>query len=128
MIRTNAIACGLCMVLLGIGTAAADTVKESPKSLRMRARPHWSPLRLAKQVAQVPAPDPAAADGDQPGDKPGVPASGQANPDQAVSASPEAAQAAPADTQSTELSETDFEKLAEQDTKEEIIVVTGSTI
>src|SRR4051794_895186 len=104
MIRTNAIACGLCLVLLGIGAAAADTVKEAPKSLRMRARPHWSPLRLAKQVAQVPAPDPAPPDGDQPGDKPGATGTqAQPSPDQSVSASPDAAQPAPVDTQSTEL-------------------------
>ena len=116
------------MVLLGFGTAVADTVKETPKSLHMRVRPHWSPLRLAKQVAQVPAPDPAPPEGDQPGDKPGAPASGPASPDQSVSTNAEPAQASQADTQSTELSEADFEKLAEQDTKEEVIVVTGSTI
>jgi iron complex outermembrane recepter protein len=129
MIRTNAIACGLCLVLLGIGAAAADTVKDAPKSLRMRARPHWSPLRLAKQVAQVPAPDPAPPDGDQPGDKPGATGTqAQPSPDQSVSASPDAAQPAQVDAQSTELSEAEFEKLAEQESKEEVIVVTGSTI
>src|ERR1041385_9044055 len=128
MIRTNAVACGLCLVLVGVGTAAADTSNDAPKSLHMRSRPHWSPMRLAKQakqVAQVPAPDQPPPDGDQPaGDKPGAqPAGTPANPDQSVTTSPDAAHPAPAqaDVHAGELSEADFEKLAEQDTREEVI-------
>src|SRR6185295_9713673 len=117
MIRTNAVACGLCLVLVGVGTAAADPVKEAPKSLHMRSRPHWSPLRPAKQVAQVPAPDQPPPEGDQPaGDKPGAqPAGTPANPDQSVTTGPDAAQPAPAqaDVHTGELSEAEFERLAE---------------
>ena len=131
MIRTNAVACGLCLVLVGAGTAAADSVKEVPKSLHMRSRPHSSPVRPAKQVAQ-PAPDQPPPEGDQPaGDKPGAqPAGTPANPDQSVTNGPDAAQPAPAqaDVHTGELSEAEFEKLAEQESKEEVIVVTGSTI
>jgi outer membrane receptor protein involved in Fe transport len=110
----------LCLIVAGVAPAAADTAANAPRSLRMRARPP------AKQVAQA-APDQPAPDSDPAADKTGQP------PPPAVNQPPtpeggQTPQSAPAADSGSELSDAEFAKLAEQASKEEVIVVTGSTI
>src|SRR5262245_61789336 len=131
MSRMNAIASSLCLILVGVGPVAADE-GSAPKSLQMRSRPqstaHSVPKRSGKHVAQA-APDQPSPDGSSP-DKTGNPSGATPGIDPPAS-SPEATtgvHAAPTGEQASELSEAEFEKLAEQTTQEEVIVVTGSTI
>jgi outer membrane receptor protein involved in Fe transport len=108
---------------------AADEAT-APKSLHMRSRPSAVPKRSAKNVAQAPAPDPGPPEGDPAGgDKSGNPAGAQPASDPAAAAvESNATPVVPVGVQASQMSEADFEKLAEQTTKEEVIVVTGSTI
>lgn len=137
MIRTNALACSMCLIAAGVAPAAADGDGKPPSSLHMRSRPHatghGSPARSARPVAQAANPDQPAADPDQPpADKnAGQPAAAPAPSDQPAAAAVEPAQPAqPAvvGEPASELSDAEFAKLAEQASKEEVIVVTGSTI
>ena len=137
MSRMKSLACGVCLVLVGVAPVAADN-NDAPKSLRMRAKKvpgsHWSPMRWAKRVAQAqPAPDqpapsgdppaPADAPADQPAPEPTPPAPEQAPLPQAPV--PEGGQvSAPA----AGLSDEELAKLAEQEAKTEVITVTGSLI
>ncbi|HEY0477303.1 MAG TPA: TonB-dependent receptor [Kofleriaceae bacterium] len=123
------------LIVAGVAPAAADPGAAPPRSLHMRSRVHgaawWMPLHWGKHVAQA-APDQPAGDGDQPaGDKPG-PAAAPATPDQAAATGSDPGQAAQAggltDQAAANLSEAEFLKLAEQEAKEEVIIVTGSTI
>jgi iron complex outermembrane recepter protein len=78
---------------------------------------HWG----SKRVAQA-APDPAPAGADQPAADGAPPAADPAQP-------PPTPAAAPATVDSTpNLSDEELKKLAEQEAKEEVITVTGSTI
>jgi iron complex outermembrane receptor protein len=123
------------MILVGVGPAAADD-GSPPKSLHMRSRAlgtgHSVPKRSGKNVAQAPAPDPATPDGNQPaGDKAGSTPGSAPSSEPAAASTPDAAlgaNATPVGDQASDLSEAEFEKLAEQTTQEEVIVVTGSTI
>jgi iron complex outermembrane receptor protein len=127
MSRTNTLAFSLCLILFGVGPVAADEAT-APKSLQMRSRTKATPKRSGKNVAQTPVPDPPPegeqAGGDKTGSTPAL------TPADAAPASGDSA-GAPAATvgvQASDLSEADFEKLAEQTAQEEVIVVTGSTI
>lgn len=132
MIRLNALACSMYLIVVGVTPAAADTDTNTnaPKSLRMRSRPplttHGSPRHGSKPVAQAATPDQPPADSNPPG---GTPA--PANPDQAPASGVESTQTpqpAPAVDHGADLSDAEFAKLAEQESKEEVITVTGSTI
>jgi outer membrane receptor protein involved in Fe transport len=133
------LACGVCLILVGVAPVAADN--DPPKSLRMRPKKapgsHWSPVRWATRIAQAqPAPDPApAGDPPAPSDTPAEPAPEPAqattSPDPAPLPPPTPGQApeggqvsAPA----TGLSDEELAKLAEQEAKTEVITVTGSLI
>jgi iron complex outermembrane receptor protein len=127
MIRTSALVCGMCLIAAGITPAVAESNGGGTKSLRMRSRP----VRPDKQVAQVPAPDQPPADGDpqsDPNGNPPAPAPGTPDQTPASSAGPGAPEAGAAADTSSELSDAEFAKLAEESSREEIIIVTGSTI
>src|SRR5690242_4907475 len=118
MVRTNSLVCGMCLIAIGISTAArADT--RPPTSLSMRPRGTGA---AGKRVAQSPAPDPAPDAGGSPAAAP--------SPATAPPPTPESTQATPAPgaTAPPDIDAVDFAKLADQDFKEEVIVVTGSTI
>ncbi|HET7503868.1 MAG TPA: TonB-dependent receptor [Kofleriaceae bacterium] len=88
----------------------------------MRARPP------AKRLGQA-APDPAPPDGDQPPTEAQLPVPPAPEPSATASPGPaQSAQPAPSLDQSTGLTDEEFAKLAEQDSREEVITVTGSTI
>jgi iron complex outermembrane recepter protein len=139
MIHTTSLVC-TCLLLLAASPALAERAasppdrEAAPSSLRMRERPRVGPrstLVLGRaRVAQSPPADPAAA---SPGDPPATdgaldPAASPApEPLPAPSAVPVALPPPPAAPQ-VELSEDDFARLAEQDFREEVIIVTGSTI
>ena len=129
MIRTNALACAVCLIVVGIGPAEADPGAKAPSSLRMRTRPRATPaVRGPKQLAQAATPDPPPPDGDPP---PADKTTAQPAPaDQPPAGRPAPSDAGPAATveSSSDLSDAEFAKLAEQESKEEVIVVTGSTI
>jgi iron complex outermembrane recepter protein len=140
MIRRNSLSWSFCLLALAGSAAIADRRMPergaSPRSLHMRARPDTGrstpalgPLRVAQS-----APDPA-----DPAPPAGDPAAAGSTGDSAVAApvpepaaprqaEPEVVAPAPATGPAPELSEADFARLAEQDFKEEVIVVTGSTI
>jgi iron complex outermembrane receptor protein len=134
MSRMNILACGLSLLVLGIAPAVAETDGKAPRSLQMRSRSPVNapvvPTRWGKRLAQAPQPDQPPADGDP------APAGGlegtppPATPDQPAATSPEPAQVAPepAVQSALELSDAEFAKLAEQESKDEVIVITGSTI
>ncbi len=86
---------------------------------------HWG----SKRVAQA-APDPAPAGADQPpADGTAPPVADPAQPPPTPEAAPEPAPAAAATVDTTpNLSDEELKKLAEQEAKEEVITVTGSTI
>jgi outer membrane receptor protein involved in Fe transport len=131
------LACSVCLILVGIAPVAADNNQNAPKSLRMRSRAqptsHWSPMHWGKRVAQA-TPDQPPAGGDQPAD--GAPSTEPAQTTEPT-AVPEGAPAEatpPAPTAETSvettpnLTDEELKKLAEQEAKEEVITVTGSTI
>ncbi len=112
MTRTAVVACSL-TVLAGAAPAVAEP--DPPRSLRMRDRPPAAPpvprARTGRPVAQA-APPPADAGAPPARSGDAVPA---AEPGRAVD--PGAA-----------LSDDEFARIAEQQTREEVIFVTGSTI
>ena len=119
MVWTNALACGVCLIAIGTSTAAnGDT--GLPTSLRMRPRPRGTGTAPDKRVAQSPAPDNAPDAGEPPAAAP--------PPEAAPPGTSEPSQAAPPAAARPDVDAVDFAKLAEQDFKEEVIVVTGSTI
>jgi outer membrane receptor protein involved in Fe transport len=108
------------LVAAGVGTAAAEA---PARTLRMRPRAAaGSPARWIPRTAQA-APDPAP-DVDPPPD-PAATAAPAAEP---ATAEPAPAPAPPPVTATPELSDAEFARLAEQDSTEEVIVITGSTI
>src|SRR5262249_10293439 len=128
MTRMKTLACSVCLIFVGVAPVAADTNQNAPKSLRMRSQP---PKQAGKRVAQAPTPDqppPAAGDqpaaGAQPAPEPGQPPADQGAP------APQAQPAPPAATieATPNLTDEELKKLAEQEAKEEVITVTGSTI
>jgi len=126
MTRMKTLACGICLVLVGVAPVAADN--NAPKSLRMRAKKapgsHWSPMRWAKRVAQAqPAPDQPPPSGDPP---PAAPSDAPTEPPApAPSAAPEAPPPAPPG-----LSDAEVQRLADEAGLKgsETITVTGSLI
>src|SRR6185436_11929201 len=112
MTRTNAVACGLYLIFVGIAPAAADTNTKAPGSLQMRARPGPAarlPGHPGKQVAQAP-PDQPPPDGDQPP----VDKAGATTPSEPAAASVDAGPpAAPTGEPAADLSDAEFAKLAE---------------
>jgi iron complex outermembrane recepter protein len=146
MTRMKTLACSVFLIFVGVAPVAADTNADAPKSLRMRARPpvgtRGSPVRWPKRVAQPATPDqppPAPAGNDQPpGDGTTSPAAdpAQPTPDQAPvpdqapapAAEPALPPTPPVTEQTPNLSDEELRKLAEQEAKEEVITVTGSTI
>ena len=136
MTRMRTLACTVCLIFVGVAPVAADTTSNAPKSLQMRSRTsastHWLPMRWGKRVAQAPNPDPSPPSGDQPATDgsgaPSTPAPDAAPPTPAPppAATPPAAQ--PVVDQTPNLSDEELKKLAEQEAKEEVITVTGSTI
>ena len=133
MTRMKTLACSVCLILVGVAPAAADNNTNAPKSLRMRTRAqpasHWSPMHWgSKRVAQAATPDQQPAGADQPpADGTGAPAPADAQPTPAP-APQGAAPAAPTVDTTPNLSDEELKKLAEQEAKEEVITVTGSTI
>ena len=124
-----------CLVMLGAGSAAADT---APKSLRMRSHrvdvqqarkaQQKRPLRVAQpEPTPEPTPTPPPPDG---GGTPPTPPEGSTPP--VTPPTPPVPPTAPEATPPTEaptLTDAELAKLAEQEAKgEEVIVVTGSTI
>ena len=114
----------MCLIFVGVAPVAADTTsKNAPKSLRMRPKAEAG----TKRVAQAPQPDqpqppadPPPADQSAPTPAPDATAPPAAPPPQA---------APPAPVEATpNLSDEELKKLAEQEAKEEVITVTGSTI
>jgi iron complex outermembrane receptor protein len=144
MKRMKTLACSVFLMFVGIAPVAADTHANAPKSLRMRSRPPlgkaWSPVRWAKRVAQAATPDQAQPGGDPPppaGDPPPpdgttppapTPDAAPPNPDQAPAPAVAPPPAAPPVEQTQNLSDEELKKLAEQEAKEEVITVTGSTL
>jgi outer membrane receptor protein involved in Fe transport len=125
------------MIAVGVTPAAADSTTSAgaPKSLKMRTRPalttHGSAARSSRPVAQAATPDQPQADDPNAGDKAGgQPAASPASPDPGTAAGLESSQAAqpPAVDSGVGLTDAEFAKLAEQESKEEVITVTGSTI
>src|SRR6185436_17109368 len=116
MIQSKVLTCGLSLIVLGAAPAFGEPRSDTPKTLEMRARPvpgkPWLRARLPRQVAQSPTPDVAPGDGNPPADpvdNPPRPAIPEPAPDPApVSRSP-ATPSAPAG----ELTDAEFEKLAE---------------
>jgi iron complex outermembrane receptor protein len=132
MTRMKTLACSIVLIFVGVAPVAADKTANAPNSLRMRSRSslasHWTPLHWGKRVAQVPQPDPPPPSGDQPAaDGTGAPPA--PTPD---ASQPSEKPAAPAPqttgTEPANLSDDELKKLAEQEAKEEVITVTGSTI
>src|SRR5262245_51781084 len=89
MTRMSTLAFSVCLIFVGIATAAADTTS-NPKSLRMRSRPPAA-ANAGKRVAQ-PTPDPQPAAEPAPADPAPTPPAEPA----AAPADPAAAPAAPA--------------------------------
>src|SRR5262249_33711313 len=137
MTRMKTLACSVCLIFVGVAPVAADTNQNAPKSLRMRSRSelstHWLPMHWAKRVAQAPTPDqPPPAGGDQqpPADgtgAPPAPAEPAPQPTDKSAPAPQATTPAPVE-QTPSLTDEELKKLAEQEAKEEVITVTGSTI
>jgi iron complex outermembrane recepter protein len=132
MTRMNALACTMYLIAVGTTPAAADAGMTAPPSLHMRSSARAAGPRPATPrgtpVAQAPAVDPPPVDGDQP---PADPAKGPAVPADPAPPGPgpaPAAQPVPVAEPTAELTDAEFAKLAEQESKEEVIVVTGSTI
>jgi iron complex outermembrane receptor protein len=130
MTRMKTLACSVCLIFVGVAPVAADTTtKNAPSSLRMRSQ---APKQAGKRVSQAPTPDqPPPAGGDQPASGTGTPPAPASEPapppaDQPAPA-PTAAAPAPIDT-TPNLTDEELKKLAEQEAKEEVITVTGSTI
>src|SRR6185503_8193400 len=123
MTRMKTLTC-MCLIFVGVASVAADTTsKNAPKSLRMRPKAEAG----TKRVAQAPQPDQPQPPADQP------PADQSAPPPAPDATAPPAApppQATPpAPVEATpNLSDEELKKLAEQEAKEEVITVTGSTI
>ena len=109
-------ACSLIFFVVGIAPIAAIADSGTSASLRMRDRP---PHRSVRQLAQAPTPEPPATD-----------TSGQAadRPAGTPPAAAPAANPAPAVDPAANLSDDVFAQLAEQQSKDEVIFVTGSTI
>jgi iron complex outermembrane recepter protein len=142
MVRSSSLVLAICLSIGGIAPAAADDDPAGLRSLRMRPRSHAAPRPQAshpprrpgaargKQLAQSPPADsPAHADpvADAPLAALGTEPAPIASPHPGHPAPPLPPEA-PAAAAPPELSESDFARLAEQDFKEEVIVVTGSTI
>src|SRR5439155_6211353 len=138
MTRMRTLAYAVCLIFVGVAPVAADTTSNAPKSLQMRSRTsastHWLPMRWGKRVAQAPNPDqpppsgdPAPADGTGASSTP-APDSTQPTPEKTPAPTTEAAPAAQPPPQTPNLSDDELKKLAEQEAKEEVITVTGSTI
>src|SRR6185436_7511898 len=119
MTRMRTLTC-MCLIFVGVAPVAADTTsKNAPKSLRMRPRAEAG----TKRVAQAPQPDQPQPAGDPP------PADPNAQPPPDATAPPAAPAPQPAPVETTpNLSDDELKKLAEQEAKEEVITVTGSTI
>src|ERR1044071_9283374 len=137
MVQTRGVGACLYLFVFGVTSAYADSHVHAPKTLQMRSRPaSATPLlhtRIARPVAQAPAPNPPP-DGS-------APTSGPPSPGGESGATPNAEGTSPARPDenapteqalikdaSAELSEAEFAKLAEQSSHEEVIIVTGSTI
>jgi outer membrane receptor protein involved in Fe transport len=122
------------MWLVAVGfapaVAGAPASTGAPPSLRMRTRPpaasHWGLAHWGPRVAQAALADPVPADDDPApaGAGPGDPAAAPPSPESTA----EAGASVPVGPSAAELSDAEFAKLAEQDSTEEIIIVTGSTI
>ena len=137
MTRMKTLACSVFLIFVGVAPVAADTNATAPKSLRMRSRAqpssHWLPMHWGKRVAQAATPDqpaggdPPPADGTAP--PPPVPDPAAPPPDQPPAPVPETAPPPPVLVEQTpNLTDEELKKLAEQEAKEEVITVTGSTI
>src|SRR5687767_2563652 len=120
MTRMKTLTC-MCLIFVGVAPVAADTTtKSASKSLRMRPKVEAG----TKRVAQTPQPDPSQPAADPP------PADPNAQPPPADATAPPATpppQPAPVEA-TPNLSDEELAKLAEQEAKEEVITVTGSTI
>jgi iron complex outermembrane recepter protein len=138
MTRMKTLACSVVLFFVGVAPVAADKTTTAPKSLRMRSPTVAKPS--AKRVAQAPTPDqPTPPSGDQPAaggtgapPTPAPEAQPSAEPAPVPEATPpaavtEAPPAAPVET-TPDLTDAELAKLAEQEAKEEVITVTGSTI
>jgi iron complex outermembrane receptor protein len=128
MVRTNSLACSMCLFAIGISTTA-DGDSSPPTSLRMRPRSDPGPHRPSRdrRVAQ-PAPDPAA---DDPPPATLTPLPPDPAPPPIPDPAPEVPAASPPPAPAgvtRDAGDVDFAKLAEEDFKGEVIVVTGSTI
>jgi iron complex outermembrane recepter protein len=119
MTRMKTLTC-MCLIFVGVAPVAADTTtKSASKSLRMRPKVEAG----TKRVAQTPQPDPSQPAADPP------PADPNAQPPPPADATPPPPAAAPQPVEATpNLSDEELSKLAEQEAKEEVITVTGSTI
>jgi outer membrane receptor protein involved in Fe transport len=123
----------VCLVFVGIASVAADTTSTAPKSLRMRSRAPaatHAPTSAGRRVAQ-PTPDPQPPSTEPPpADAPPAAEPAPAPTDQPAAApeAPPAAQPATTVTETPNLTDEELRKLSEQEAKEEIITVTGSTI
>src|SRR5258708_2718296 len=131
MLWRGVIACSFYLVA-GVASASADNRADAPRSLRMRPRPGPAAMqapheRGGKQTAQAPVPDPPPADGNPAGAAGGPPEPAEPPPLPEPSAPPSPPANEPTRNPG-DLSDAEFAKLAEQSYKEEVIVVTGSTI
>src|SRR4051812_16073132 len=122
MTRTAALACGLTLMVGGAAPAPVAAEPDTPRSLRMRDRipaPAALHPRAGRTVAQTapPAapPAPSPADAAAPAAHPGAGAAPAAEP-------------APAADPAGAISDDEFTRIAEDQSKEEVIFVTGSTI
>src|SRR4051812_4206525 len=122
MTRTAAFACGFTLMVGGAAPAPVDAEPDTPRSLRMRDRPpapaalHPRTGRMVAQAAPPATPAaPAPADAAAPAAHPGPGAAPAAEP-------------APAAGPAGAISDDEFTRIAEEQTKEEGIFVTGSTI
>jgi iron complex outermembrane receptor protein len=105
MVQTRGAGYSLYLLIIGAASAPVESYADPPRSLHMRG---------ARKVAQAPAPDEATPS--------------PLDPAAAVPAPADAAERVPARQAAGELSEAEFAKLAEEQSKEEVIIVTGSTI
>jgi iron complex outermembrane recepter protein len=135
MTRMKTLACSVFLIFVGVAPVAADTTSTAPKSLRMRSRPQPSatlPLHWGKRVAQAPTPDTPPPGGDSAAGAPAPAPDSTPPPADPAAPQPEATPtpppaAPPVDT-TPSLTDEELKKLAEQEAKEEVITVTGSTI
>ena len=129
MIQMRIVALGISVLMIGVAPAPAEAQAQAPETLHMRPT-HALPVpRRSAQAAPDPPPptDEPAGSGAAAAPPPDAAAPAEAQPAAPTEGQPPAPAAAAAAAPAAS-SDAEFEKLAEQDLQEEVIVITGSAI